>query len=148
MAERNPKKDKTTTLLRELLSTPDLNDFISDNADILQQLPFHAYITQICTAAGQVPEQAIKRAGIERTYGHQLFNGTRNPSRDKVLQLAFGLGLDFDGAQKLLRVAGMSSLYPKIERDAAIIHCLHHNKDVYETQAVLQGLGLTLLGEG
>ena len=106
------------------------------------------YICSLCQASGQVPEQAILRAGIERTYGHQLFNGTRKPSRDKVIQLAFGLGLGLDGAQELLKVARKSPLYPRIKRDAAIIYCLQHGCSFFETQAALQALGLTLLGEG
>jgi hypothetical protein len=63
-----------------------------------------------------------------------------------VIQLAFGLDLDLDGAQKLLKIAQKSPLYPKIKRDAAIIYCLQHGKDILDTQAVLHELGLTLLG--
>jgi hypothetical protein len=109
--------------------------------------PFHVFISELCSSSGQVPEQVIKRAAIERTYGHQLFNGTRKPSRDKVIQLAFGLGLDPNGTQKLLQVARKNALYPRIKRDAAILYCIENKKDVYDTQYVLQSLGLTLLGE-
>ena len=31
-----------------------------------------------------VPERVIRAASIDRTYGHQIFNGTRRPSRDKA----------------------------------------------------------------
>jgi transcriptional regulator with XRE-family HTH domain len=93
-----------------------------------------------------VPEQVIRKAGIERSYGHQLFNGTRKPSRDKVIQLAFGLGLDLDETQKMLQLAQKSPLYPKIKRDAAIVYCLTHDKDIMETQTMLHSLDLTLLG--
>ncbi len=111
------------------------------------ELPeFHEYITDICKTEGKVPEQVILQASIERTYGHQLFNGTRKPSRDKVIQLAFGLELNVEDTQKLLRIAGKSALYPKIKRDATIIFCLVNHKNVDETQSVLHSLGLTLLG--
>ncbi|MBN1265003.1 MAG: hypothetical protein JXA25_05890 [Anaerolineales bacterium] len=89
----------------------------------------------------------ISRSAIDRTYGHQLFNGRRNPSRDKVIQLAFGLKLDLDETQSLLQAAQKSALYPKVKRDAAIIFCLHHEKDIFETQEVLKVLGLTMLGK-
>ena len=62
-----------------------------------------------------LPAQVIERSQIERTYGHQLFNGTRRPSRDKVLQLALGLGLSVDETQRLLRAAGKSPLYPRLK---------------------------------
>ncbi|HEX2979121.1 MAG TPA: hypothetical protein VHO48_02550 [Anaerolineaceae bacterium] len=146
MAEQNQKAGRTSALLRKLFNTRNLEKFIERNAAVMEIPAFHAYISELCSDRGQVPEQVIKRAGIERTYGHQLFNGTRKPSRDKVIQLAFGLDLDLDGAQKLLKIAQKSPLYPKIKRDAAIIYCLQHGKDILDTQAVLHELGLTLLG--
>jgi len=107
---------------------------------------FHEYISGLTKSLGQVPEQIIRQSGIERSYGHQLFNGTRNPSRDKVIQLAFGLQLDTEGTQKLLKIAQKSPLYPRIKRDAVVLFCLSHHKDILETQSVLHSLGLTLLG--
>jgi hypothetical protein len=95
---------------------------------------------------GQVPERVIKLASIERTYGHQLFNGTRKPSRDKVIQLAFGFGLDVDETQELLKIAQKSLLYPKIKRDAVILYCLNNHKSIIQTQSVLETLGVILLG--
>ena len=146
MVDNNPKKSRTSALLSRLFNTTDLEKFIERNADEMGVPSFQAYISHICTTTGQVPEQVIKQAGIERTYGHQLFNGTRNPSRDKVIQLAFGLKLDVDSTQKLLQIAQKSPLYPKIKRDAAILFCISHQKDILETQSVLHSLGLTLLG--
>jgi hypothetical protein len=146
MAETNQKDDGTSALLHRLFNTPDLEQFMAGNAIDMVVPPFHVYITEICKTTGQVPEQVIKHAAIERTYGHQLFNGTRNPSRDKVIQLAFGLRLDLGGTQRLLQIAQKSLLYPRIKRDAAILYCLKNRKDIFETQSVLQSLGLTLLG--
>jgi hypothetical protein len=147
MAEQKTKRDsRTSTLLRKLTSTHDLEKFIIRNATEMKVPPFHVYLTSLCRNTGQVPEQVIKRAGIERTYGHQLFNGTRRPSRDKVMQFAFGLGLDLNGAQKLLQIAQKSQLYPRIKRDAVIVYCINHQKDIFETQSILQSLDLTLLG--
>jgi transcriptional regulator with XRE-family HTH domain len=137
---------RTSTLLRRLFRAPDLDTFIERNANDMAMPQLHAYISALCGASGQVRERIIKRAGIDRTYGHQIFNGTRKPSRDKVIQLAFGFGLDVDGTQELLKVAQRSPLYPRIKRDAAILYCLNHHKDMLETQSVLQALGQPLLG--
>ncbi len=108
--------------------------------------PFHVYLSELCRAMDQVPERVIKRSSIERTYGHQLFNGLRRPSRDKVIQLAFGLGLDIKDTQKLLDMAQKNRLYPRIKRDAAVLYCLDRHMDIIETQSMLHELGLTLLG--
>lgn len=146
MAEQQKTDYRTSAMLRKLSKTDDIETFIESNSADLGVPAFHTYISAICQETGEVPEQVIKCANIERTYGHQLFNGTRKPSRDKVLQLAFGLKLDADGTQRLLQIAQKSALYPKIKRDAAILYCILHGKDILETQSVLQSLDLTLLG--
>ncbi|MDD4833124.1 MAG: hypothetical protein PHC44_00090 [Lutispora sp.] len=140
------KTVRTSTLLRRLFKAPNLEGFMEKNADDIQTPPFHEYISELCKVMDQVPERVIKQSSIERTYGHQLFNGIRKPSRDKVIQLAFGFGLDVDGTQKLLRMAQKNPLYPRIKRDAAILYCINHHIDVVEAQSILQDLGLTLLG--
>lgn len=140
------KEERTSSLLRRLFNTSDLEEFMERNASEMVIPPFHEYISGLCISQGKVPEQVIRHAAIERSYGHQLFNGTRKPSRDKVIQLAFGLELDLDGTQKLLQIAQKNPLYPKIKRDAAILYCIKNQKDILETQSVLLNLGLSLLG--
>jgi len=48
---------------------------------------------QLCHGRGEIAEHIVKQDGSGRTYGHQLFSGRRKPSRDEVIQLAFGFGL-------------------------------------------------------
>jgi hypothetical protein len=146
MTDQSTKNNDTSKLLRKLQDTPEIKNFMAGNANFLGVPPFHVYLSEICQQKGQIPEQVIKRSSIERSYGHQLFNGIRKPSRDKVIQLAIGLELDFAGTQKLLQMALKSALYPRIKRDAAIIHCILQKKDIFETQTLLNELGLTLLG--
>ena len=140
------KKTNTSILLRKIKNTRNLTKLLKSNQDMADLPPFHRYISSLLKERGGVAEQVIRRAAIERTYGHQLFNGTRSPSRDKAIQLAFGFGLDFEDTQKLLQAAQKSPLYPKIKRDAAIIFCIHHGRDIFETQEILQALELPMLG--
>ncbi len=145
-SERN--RTSTTSFLSCLLKAPDLEQFIKNNADEMQMPPFNEYITQLCKKRGEVPEHIIRRANIERSYGHQIFRGARNPSRDTVLQLAFGFEANVDEAQELLKYAGKNTLYPRVKRDAALIYCLRDHFTIVETQRVLHEMGLPLLGTG
>jgi hypothetical protein len=145
MTNNNPDNSSTITLLKKLFNSPNLEIFIESHESEMHILPFHAYLSCVCEEKGEIPEHVIKRSSIDRTYGHQLFNGTRKPSRDKVIQLAIGLELNFEQTQKLLQVGQKSILYPKIKRDAVIIHCIRNKKEINETQAVLKTLGLTPL---
>ncbi|MEA4896178.1 MAG: hypothetical protein VB064_13110 [Oscillospiraceae bacterium] len=139
---------RTSALFRMLFKTSDIKEFMENNADQLCLPSFSEYITGLCADNGDVPERVIKRANIERSFGHQLFKGTKNPSRDTVLQLAFGFEADVDTAQELLKYAGMSSLYPRVKRDAAIIYCLHKRFSIVEAQNVLHDMKLPLIGGG
>jgi hypothetical protein len=142
------EKESTSTLLQRIFKTTSLERLIKRFDESEYDVPpLNEYITALCKDRNAVPQHIIEKADIERTYGHQLFNGTRTPSRDKVLQLAFGFELDFDETQKLLTVARKSILYPKIKRDAVIIYALNHGYDIVAVQTSLFDLSLPALGE-
>jgi len=137
---------RTSSFFRRLLKTPDFEAFVHENGDFMRETPFSEYLSELCAKNNFIPEHVIKAAQIDRTYGHQLFNGIRKPSRDKVIQLAFGFGMSVDEAQRLLCAAGKNPLYPKLTRDAAIIYCLSRGNDIFDAQSLLESLGLTILG--
>ncbi|MDR2750427.1 MAG: hypothetical protein LBC41_07195 [Clostridiales bacterium] len=136
----------TSKLLEGIFKTESIQKFIRRNSGHMVLEPFKMRINRMCASKGMVPERIIAKAGIERTYGHQIFNGLRNPSRDKVLQLAVGFGLGYDEAQALLKIAGKSSLYPKVDRDAVVIFSLERKLEITDVQAILEELSLPLLG--
>lgn len=140
------EKPPTGALWDRLFKAPTLEGFMAGNESAIGLEPFCVFISRLCTQMGEVPERIIKRADIERSFGHQIFRGSRRPSRDTVLQLAFGFGADIDLTQELLRHSGHSPLYPRVKRDVAISYCLHHRTGLIEAQNVLVELGLPLIG--
>jgi len=141
-------KIRTSALFRLIFKTSSIKEFMENYADEMRLPSFGEYITGLCLSCGEVPERIIKRANIERSFGHQLFKGTKKPSRDTVLQLAFGFEADVDTAQELLKHAGMSALYPRVKRDTAILYCLHNHFTIVDTQNVLNDMSLPLIGGG
>lgn len=142
------KRLSTEELLSLLYKTPSLSLFLEDKGSDITLPVFHDYISSLCAEQNEVPEHIIQRAGLEKSFGHQLFSGRRTPSRDTVLQLAFGFSLSVAGAQELLKVARKSPLYPRVKRDSAIIYCLYHEKSFVDTQIILHDLDLPILGGG
>ena len=138
---------RTSTLLRRLFKASDIKDYINDNETNFKAPDFHDYISQLSVELCKRKESVISCSAIERTYGHQLFNGTRKPSRDKAIQLCFGFGLGIEESQKLLKTAGKSPLYPRIKRDAAILFCIEHKYGIMDAQTMLHELRLCLLGD-
>lgn len=137
----------TGTLLRRIVRGRDFNEVLNSDSQVFEERSVSEYLKSLCKERGLVPEQVIKKAQIDRTYGHQIFNGTRIPSRDKLIQLAFGFELSLDETQKLLKIAGKSMLYAKVKRDAACIFGISHKKSIMDVQDLLHSLNLPILGE-
>lgn len=136
----------TDELLALLFKERNIQQFLQRNESEYLTISFSNYLNVWCHRHNEVPEQVIRRANLEKSYGHQLFSGKRNPSRDTVLQLAFAMQADLSQAQEMLRTARQSQLYPRIKRDAVIIYCLHNHISLVDTQIILQDLELPLLG--
>ena len=143
-----PDPDRITTdeLLALLFKERNLEQFLQRNESAYLTASFSDYLNTWCKKHVEVPEQVIRRANLEKSYGHQLFSGKRNPSRDTVLQLAFAMDADLPQAQEMLRIARRSPLYPRIKRDAVLIYCLHNHISLVDAQIILQDLELPLLG--
>ena len=86
----------TVALMEKLVKEKDLDNFIKQNEDIMCEESLSGYLKKLCAERSIIPERVILNAQLDRVYGHQIFSGTRKPSRDKVIQLAFGFGLDFN----------------------------------------------------
>ena len=146
--ERLPPKPVNITklLLERLFQAPDVKTYLRDNAPLMSMPPFDRFICALCEELCVSRATVIAKSSIPRNYAYQLFNGSRKPSRDKVLQLAFGFGLDVESTQELLKIARQAPLYPKIPRDIVILRCLYEKRSVIVTQQALDSMGLTLLG--
>lgn len=141
------KEIRTSALFLELKQDGTFAKYVDKNETNFIKTDFTEYLGLLSREKEIPPVQIIKNAQIDRVYGHQIFNGIRKPSRDKVFQLAFGMGCTLEETQKLLRLADRSSLYPKIKRDAAVIYGLHNRLQIHEMQELLFSMDLPVLGE-
>lgn len=83
----------------------------------------------------------IRRSRLNQTFAYQIFSDSRRPSRDKLIQLAFGLGLGIDETCELLERGGANPLRPACRRDVAIAFCLHRGLDVDSCDDMLWDIG-------
>jgi len=141
------KTESTEAMLNKLKSVNDFGTFDSNYKHEYVSASLSASIENIMNKKLLSKSDVIKRADLDRVYGYQIISGTRIPTREKLLQLGFGLCLDADGMQAMLKTTGYAPLYPKVKRDAAILFCFNKNYDLFDTQAMLQQAGLKLIGE-
>ena len=73
----------TEDLLKTLLRTDEYSQFqeLKDNGVVSLAEHLDALLDQKETSKAEV----IYRARLDTVYGYQIFNGTRKPSRDKLL---------------------------------------------------------------
>lgn len=122
----------TDTLQQELMSTNNLDRFLTENDASFRDVPLQEAIQRIFDEKGVSKAQLAKQSGISEVYLHQLFSGRRFPSRSRLLCLCFGLGATVDEAQSLLQQARHAPLYSRDRRDAIIIFALSHHMTLFE----------------
>ena len=144
--EAKTKGLSTSELWARLFKYASLDRYLADMGDIEELPPFENYITSLAAQKGERVETILRCGEIESSFGHRLFSGARKPSRDTVLQLAFGFQLDVDETQTLLKVARMTALHPRVKRDAVIAYCLQHHKSLMDTQELLYENQIPLIG--
>lgn len=137
--KRRVKEPLTEELLEELLDAPDPAAFADAHRITSRSLP--EYLQQLLDEKGLVRVDVIHAASLNETFGYQIFKGQRNPSRDKVLQLAFAMKLTLKEANRLLQAAGVNELYCKNRRDAIIIFCLDRGYSLQRADEELYRFG-------
>ena len=126
MLERN-----TDDLKQELMSAPDLTQFIKENERYFIGKDMAGYLQEIFQQKNISKSSLAKRANISEVYLHQVFAGQRNLSRNKLLCVCIGLSATLDETQNLLQKGGHAQLYAKSKRDAVIMYGLLHRMELY-----------------
>ena len=71
--------------------------------------------------------ELIRRLNLERTYGYQILNGTRLPTRVHIIKIGLVLELALDEIQRLLKIGGKEVLYVRNITDARAIYAIEHH---------------------
>ncbi|MBR2408225.1 MAG: hypothetical protein IKB07_04640 [Lachnospiraceae bacterium] len=131
----------TEELLNELQKTEDVFAFAKENEMELESFSLTELLEQFLQKYKKQKKEIIRDAGLDMTYGYQIFDGRKNPRRDKLLQLAFGFPLTVEETNKLFRSAGVSDLYVRCKRDTICMYCLQQKMTVDECNALLYQAG-------
>ena len=111
-------------------------------AQVLEdQRPLHEWLSERIEEEGLVKRSVIRRSRLNQTFAYQILSGQRNPSRDKLVQLSFGLGLSIDECSEMLERGGHSALRPSSRRDVIIAYCLHNGLGIDECDDLLWDAG-------
>lgn len=95
------------------------------------------WISERLKERGVKKSQVVRKSRLNQTFAYQIMSGMRRPSRDKLVQLAFGMGLDAECASDMMERGGVNRLLPYVRRDAIIAYCLEQGMDVMACDKLL-----------
>ena len=141
------QKHKTTEELNhEISAATDVDDYLERNRNDLLTGTLSEHLRGLLDRKGLSRADVARGSQLDRTYLYQIFSGKKNPSRDKLIAIAFGLALTAEETQQMLKISGYKELYARNERDALILFALHHgdtllkaNESLYEHHCAVLG---------
>lgn len=118
----------TEDLLARLLAAPNMEAYLDEPGSTIDRtLP--DYLHELLEIKGIKRADVVRASGLNGTVVYDIFAGKSRPGRDHAIMLAVGMGCTLRETQRLLRLAGVSELWPKTRRDAIIIWCIEHGFD-------------------
>lgn len=137
-------KTITENLLTELKNASDLQSFFdAHEKEFLNESPI-TYLNDLIFIKNTTVSAIVKNSGVGE-YLYKVFSGKRNPSRDILIAIAFGMKLSLDEAQLLLRISKFAILDSRDRRDSVIIYALTHNITVFQTDDILSDKNLATI---
>lgn len=113
------------------------------------QPTFVQYMDALLEEKGLKRQEVLLRACLPQKYGYKLLTGeSHTTDRDKLLRICLAMELSLKQTQRVLRLYGMSELYPKNARDVVLIAAIGRRRyDVDQISQELLEAGLTPLYE-
>ena len=136
----------TSKMLEELKACNEFEKFYDENKEYAVDLTLAQYIERLIKEKGLSKAAVIKNAEMSEVYAYQIMSGLRIPERKKLLCLAFGMGLNLEETQQLLKCTGYAPLYVKNTFDCIVIYGLCNGFTVPDVNEKLYDFGLETLG--
>lgn len=144
--KRMKKMKSTTDLWDEMLETDTVEEFIKNNRESINFKGAPELMKYYIKTKKLKNKKVFEEANISRSYGNEILAGRKNPSRDVLIQLCFGLHLNLDETQHFLKVCGKKELYTKSRRDLYTIYAFKDKKSLVELNIELEKKGVKIFG--
>ena len=108
---------------------------------------FEEEVGELCfSSVADYLEVLLNEKHLDKNYAYQIFNGNKlNPSRNKMLMLAFGMELSLNETRKLLKVCCLPDLYVRSPRDSIIIFGLNKKMSLIDVNESLSDFSFEIL---
>lgn len=135
----------TASAKQDLKNAVSFRDFLSKSRANMLTQTLSEYLMSLTKRKHLKRADVVRDSDLDKAYVYQIFSGKKKPSRDKLIAVAFGMHLDEEETQRILKLAGHSELYPRIARDALILFAIQHGMSIWETDEALDENGFPTL---
>lgn len=136
----------TSKMLEELKNCNEFERFYDENKKYTADFTLAEYIETLLKEKNLSKATVIKDAEMCEVYAYQIMSGLRIPNRKKLLCLAFGMKLNLEETQKMLKCTGYAPLYVKNTFDCIVTYGLCNGFTVPDVNEKLYDFGLETLG--
>ena len=135
-------KDRITTsqMLTRIRQSGDFTEAVSVH-DEIEQPSFGNYLYELMEKRRLTARDMIDRTGIHRSYFYAVLAGQKIPSKNVVLRISLTMRCTLAETNQLLRLAGLSHLYPRVREDTVLIYAVEHWVTPQETNEMLEKAG-------
>lgn len=113
--------------------------------DSYQETEFTLEFERLLTVKNMTKSDLIKKTTLDRNYAYQIIQGSKNASKNKIIQFCIALQCSLEESNRLLTLSDNSSLYAKQKRDALLIVAIEKQYTVMETNDLLNQFELEIL---
>lgn len=130
----------TDELFNALKKDPDVEQFLANNPQEFLT-PLHVYLKKLLDDKKLTKKFLYTELNCQPAHIYHIFEGTKKPSRQRLVAISRAMNLNLDETQYLLRYGGYGILYPRNPWDAVVISSIEHNLPVAEMNELLRQLG-------
>lgn len=135
----------TKEMTKKLVSAEEYEEFYEINRENFIDITLAEFLLECMIKKNLTVAQIAKATGTG-DYLYKLINGKKkNPSRDILIRLAFGMNMTPEEIATLMRITHFHELDSRNKRDAAILFCLSKEYDLQRTNEMLCELQLRTL---
>ncbi len=131
----------TENLFLMLENETDISENWETLSEQMKNPTFHEYLHKLISDKNITVPELSHKALLSRSFTYQIFSGSRVPCKDIIIRIVLAAGIPLEDTQRLLKLADRGILYPKVQRDAAIIYAITNKYDLYKADEFLSSLG-------
>lgn len=135
----------TDELNHEIKEATNIEDYLTQNKEHMLMASLSDHLNMLLSSKKIKKSDVVRGSLLGRAYIYKIFAGEKKPSRDKLIAIAFGLGLSDIETQKMLKLSCNRELYARDERDALILFALQKNLSIFEINELLIDHDLSIL---